>query len=383
MKPHLLVLGLAALAAGCSRPAEKAAEPPQATVEGNHIQFPTGAPQLSYLTVEAAEPRRYSLQHLTGRLYLADDATVRVFTPVAGQVTALRADVGQAVEAGSPLAEIHSPDFDQALADARTADANLAAASRALLRTRDLLEHGAAAQKDLEAAEAADGAARAESDRAHSRLDLYHGSTSGGSPAYVLRSPLSGVVVERNANPGQEVRADQMLANATNLFAPLFVVSDTSRLWLQIDAAESDLAELNRGQALRISSNAFPGEVFSGEITNIAPTLDSSTRTVRVRGIVQNPAHRLKAEMYVTVDVVRDESGVAEAGVEISSKAIVTIDSKSFLFVELSPGRFERREVQIGTEKDGRVPVTSGVKAGERVVTEGSLLLQAVLDPDS
>ena len=82
-----------------------------------------------------------------------------------------------------------------------------------------------------------------------------------------------------------------------------------------------------------------------GSIANIAPSLDPSTRTARVRGVVDNPDGLLKAEMYVSVDVVRDESGIAGAGVEIPSKAIFTIDQKSYLFVELAPGQFERREV--------------------------------------
>jgi cobalt-zinc-cadmium efflux system membrane fusion protein len=309
---------------------------------------------------------------------------VRVFTPVAGQVTVVRADVGQAVAKDDPLAEISSPDYGQALADARSADASAAAAEKALNRSRDLLQNGAAAQKDVEASEAAFGAASAERDRAAARLRLYHGSETGaGELSYVLRSPIAGVVVERNINPGQEVRADQMLANATNLFAPLFVVSDPARLWLQVDASETDLSELEAGEAIRVTSNAFPGRVFAGSVTNIAPELDPTTRTVRVRGVVENPGGVLKAEMYVSVDVVRDESKVARAGVEIPSKAIFTIDRKSYLFVELAPGQFERREVEIGTEKDGKVPVRSGVAPGQRVVADGGLLLQAVLDPDN
>jgi cobalt-zinc-cadmium efflux system membrane fusion protein len=381
--PPLLLACLLAVS-GCSRSAPKAPDVPAATVEGERVTYPAGAPQLAYLTVEEAQPRRLAVTHLTGRLYLADDATVRVFTPVAGQVTVVRADVGKAVAKDDPLAEISSPDYGQALADARAADANVTAAEKALNRSRDLLQNGAAAQKDVEAAEAAYGAASAERDRAVARLRLYHGSETGaGEQSYVLRSPIAGVVVERNINPGQEVRADQMLANATNLFAPLFVVSDPARLWVQIDASEADLSELEAGEAIRVTSNAFPGRVFDGSVTNIAPELDPTTRTIRVRGVVDNPAGLLKAEMYVSVDIVRDESRVAKAGVEIPSKAIFTIDQKSYLFVELAPGQFERRRVEIGTEKDGRVPVRAGVAPGQKVVAEGALLLQAVLDPDN
>jgi membrane fusion protein, heavy metal efflux system len=383
MKPTLFSLGLLAAAclAGCGKPGTESPEPPTPKVEGDRITYPADAPQLASLTVEAAQPRRLAVAHMTGRLYLSDDATVRIFTPVAGQVTTVSCDVGQKVAVGDPLAQINSPDYDQARADARAADANLAAAQKAFARSQDLLAHGAVASKDVEAAQAAYGAALAERDRAVGRLKLYHGTENGADQDYILRSPLAGVVVEKNINPGQEVRADQMLANATNLFAPLFVVSDPSKLWLQLDAAETDLADLQPGQKLHVVSNAFPNQVFDGTIANIGPSLDPVTRTVRVRGVVDNPGNLLKAEMYVLVDVVRDESRVAGAGVELPSKAVFTVDQKPYLFVELSPGQFERRSVTIGTEKDGKIPVLSGVDAGQRVVTEGALLLQSVLDP--
>jgi cobalt-zinc-cadmium efflux system membrane fusion protein len=378
-----LALALVALAGGCHRDAAPPDDTPAPVVSGNHVTYPAHAPQLAYLATEPAAPRLLAVQHLTGRLYLAEDATVRIFTPVAGQVSGVLADVGQKVAAGAPLAEIRSPDFDQALSDARSANAAAVAAEKALARERDLLDHGAAAQKDVDAAEAAAAAAEAERARAAGRLKLYHGSPDGQDEAYVLRTPFAGVVVERNINPGQEVRADQMLANANTLVAPLFVVSNPDRLWVQVDAADSDLPELRAGEAIRVTTNAFPGEVFPGTLANIGQELDPASRAVRVRGVVDNPGHRLMAEMYVAVDVVRDESRVAGAGVDVPAPAIFTVDQAPYLFVETAPGDFERRSVKVGAERDGKVQVTAGVKPGERVVAEGALLLQSVLSPSS
>jgi membrane fusion protein, heavy metal efflux system len=192
------------------------------------------------------------------------------------------------------------------------------------------------------------------------------------------------VLVERNINPGQELRADQMLANAPNLFAPLFVISDPTKLWLQVDVSEADLSSLQPGQSLRIySTNAFPGMVFEGTIEKIGGTMDPATRTVKVRAVVNNPEKLLKAEMYVMVDVVRNVDKLAQAGVEIPSNAIFMKGDDSYLFLEDSPGQFERKQVKVGVEQDGKIPVLSGVRPGDKVVTEGGLLLQAVLDPAS
>src|SRR5579871_4305775 len=117
-------------------------------VDGDDVIFPDKAPQLSSIATQPAQPRTNAVSHLTGRLYWNDDATVRVFTPVAGRVMAIKSDLGQPVKCGAPLAEIGSPDFGQALADARTATGNLALADKSLNRTKELMEHGAAAQKD-------------------------------------------------------------------------------------------------------------------------------------------------------------------------------------------------------------------------------------------
>ena len=381
----VLRLGLSLLAAlaltACHQEEKKVEGPPEPKVEGDKVTFATNAPQLAALSVQTAEPRTLAITHLTGRLYWNDEATVRVFTPVAGRVTAIRADLGDAISVGTPLAEIDSPDFGQALANARTAVGNLAAADKAYTRSQELLAHGAAAQKDVEAAQAAYVAALAERDRAEAVLANYGGNDQSTNSLYTLHSPLAGVLVEKNVNPGQELRADLMLANAPNLFAPLFVISDPTRLWLQVDVAETDLATLQPGQKLRIFARAFPDRTFEGTITKIGDSMDPAIRTVRVRAEVSNPDKLLKAEMYVQVDVVEDESKVAQAGVEIPSKAVFMKDNESYLFIEAAPGQYARQKVKLGLEKDGKVPVLEGVSPGQKVVVEGALLLQAVVEP--
>ena len=378
----LIVFGLL----GCTKDATvRVVELPAPKVDSDKasVRFATNAPQLASITVQVAQPRTLAVTHVTGRLYWDDDITVRVFTPVAGRVIALRADLGQAISAGTPLAEIDSPDFGQALANARTAVGNLAAAEKAYRRSQELLQHGAAAQKDVEAAEAAYVAAVAERDRAEAVLANYGGSDKSTNSVYILRSPIAGVLVEKNINPGQELRADLMLANAPNLFAPIFVVSDPAKLWLQIDVAESDLSSLQPGQHLQISSRAFPGRVFDGKVDNLGATMDPATRTIKVRGVVNNSDKLLKAEMYVMVEVAQNPDQAGQMGVEVSSKALFMKGDDSYLFIEESPGNFQRKLVKVGVEKDNKVPVLEGVNAGQKVVTEGALLLQALVEPAS
>lgn len=381
MRNYFQISGLLMVVALCACRREAATpEPPAPRVENDKVSFDSNAPQLASLTLETAKPRQFVVTNVTGRLSWNDDVTVRVFTPVAGRVTSITAALGQAVTADAPLAQIDSPDFGQAQADARTAEGNLRQAEAALARARDLFEHGAAAQKDVENAQAAEVAASAENDRARAKLALYGGDGRGDRELYVLRSPVAGVVVEKNINPGQEVRSDQMLANAPDLFAPLFIVSNPARLWLQLDVAESDLQTLQPGQSLRVYSQAFPGRVFSGRIDVIGDALDPATRTVKVRGSVDNPDRLLKAEMYVRADVVINTAETANAAVEIPARSVFLRGSQYYVFVEQSPGQYVRQPVTVGSEQDGRVPILTGLNAGQRVVTYGCLLLESLLE---
>src|SRR5262249_19082547 len=142
------------LVAGGCRQAAGGDAMPDASVVGDRISFPAGAPPLELLGVETAQPSAGGRSTLFRRPVWDDDATARVFTPVARRGRRVLVHAGDDVRAGSPLAEVESPDFGQAQAEARTAESDLQLAAGSLARVRDLYEHGAAAHKEIEAAEA-------------------------------------------------------------------------------------------------------------------------------------------------------------------------------------------------------------------------------------
>jgi cobalt-zinc-cadmium efflux system membrane fusion protein len=111
--------------------------------------------------------------------------------------------------------------------------------------------------------------------------------------------------------------------------------------------------------------------------------MDPATRTIKARGVVNNPDKLLKAEMYVMVEVEQNPDQAGQTGVEVSSKALFMKGGDSYLFIEDSPGHFQRKLVKVGIEKDSKVPVLEGVNPGQKVVTEGALLLQALVEPAS
>jgi cobalt-zinc-cadmium efflux system membrane fusion protein len=362
----------ASLLTACGKRApDSVALPPPARV-GDTLTFEAGSPQLAAFKVELVAGQKPAPLAVTGRLAWDEDATVRVLPPLAGRVVALKAPVGTRVSAGALLAEISSPDFGQAQSDAARAATDLTSAERTRERVARLVERGAAPRKDLDAAEADLSRGRAEARRTAARLARWGGDAAGDTARgpdqlYRLTSPIAGVVVERNANAGQEARPDATV--------PLFVVSEPRALWVMLDVTERDLASVKAGDRLSLRTDAYPGRTFAGHLDLVGDALDAATRTVKARGRVDNSAALLKAEMYVTVEV---EGRAGAAVAVIPARAVLTEDGKRFCFVADGLGRFRRVAVDVGVERDGKVPVLSGLPEGAGVVTDGSLLLASL-----
>lgn len=372
------IAGLALALTAC-QPPRKVEELPPPKASGDSVILQAQA-QRTALSVEPVGAQQPSFTTFTGRLSWDDDATARIFTPFAGIVRQLLVDVNEPVSKGAALATIQSADFGQMQADVKKAVSDYRRAQQSLNRTRELLEHGAAARKDLESAEADFASASAEKERAETRYAIYKANAVAGSTGqdFLLPSPLSGVLVERNVTPGQEVRPDQMLANLPQLAAPLFTITDPKLLWIWLDVTETQLPLIHKGQDLVVRSKAFPDRSFKGKLDFIGSSLDPTTRMIRARGTIDNADELLKAELYVSVEI--PEAAVSSATVQIPSKAVFLRDNHYFVFLETGEGHYERREVELGPERDGKVTIISGLKEGQKLVTEGSLLLQSVID---
>ena len=358
----------AALTAGCGD-GPREPPPPAPRVENGRVVFPASSPQVAILSVaEAARPTAVSLR-LPGRLAWDEDVTARVFPPFAGRVARIEARSGDRVAAGQILARLASPDFGEAQADSRKAATDFALAEKTLARVRELVDNGVAPRKDLLEAEAQLERARADRSRAAERVRLYSGGTEVDS-SLALRSPIAGTVVERNVNPGQELRPDAAAS------APaLFVVTDPTRLWVILDATERDLAYLQPGLALTLRAGPYGEERFAAKLDVVGDAIDRETRTVRSRGSLANPDRRLKGEMFVTAEI----EVPARDGAAVPPKAVFLIGAQQYVFVEEAAGRYLRVPIQATGEEGGKVTITRGVAPGQRVVVDGSLFLQHIL----
>lgn len=354
----ILTAALVALAACSSK--EEAVKVPLVRAEGERLVL-SEPDKADFLKLASVDRNQGGILRLPGRLVWNDEKTVRIFPQLGGRVQKIAVDLGQTVKVGQLLALLASPDYAQALADAHKAEADLAVADKALGRSRDLREAGVVAEKDWQMAEADARRAQAEAQRARQRLA---GLGGAGDGSYALKTPLAGVVVERNLTPGMEFRPDQPAA-------PLFVVTDPQSLWLRLDAAEADLPFLKAGETVAVEVRQYPGENFQGNIRHIADFVDPQTRTIKVLCVVPNPERRLKAEMFAQVAVVLPASQM----LVVPSTAVMLQGDKRYVLLESGRGEFTRRAVETGSERDGRTQILGGLSVGEKVVVEGNLHL--------
>ena len=359
MKRHLTSLAVILALAACGNEPEPAKVAAVKT-EGDRAIL-SEPDKADFLKSAVVEKDQGSTLRLPGRLVWNEDHTVRVVPQLAGRIQKITVEIGSEVKAGEILATLSSPDYGQAQADASKAQADQQLAKHALERQRELHAAGIVADKDFQQTEAEATRARAEADRASRRLA---GLGGAGDGTYTLRSPLAGIVVERNLNPGLEFRPEQS-------GDPLFVVTDPTSLWLRLDASEADLAALKAGEKISLQVKQYPNERFAGVIRHVGDFVDPATRTIRVRGDVPNADRRLKGGMFVTALI---ELPPTQA-LLVPVAAVFLIGEQRYVFVEEATGRYILRAVQAGPERDGRIEILSGVKEGEKVVSEGNLHL--------
>ena len=360
---RLLLIGTLTMLAACGQENEEKKEVPP-LIEGERISFAETDKAAVFLKTETVSKDQGAMLRLPGRLVWNEDRTVRIFPQLAGRVLRVHADLGSEVKAGQALATLSSPDFGLAQADLKKAEADARLARQAFERSRELLAAGVIAQKEAQQSAADQARAEAEAERANSRLKLLGRVGDRVDQSYTLNSPIAGSVVERNLNPGQELRFDQLT------LAP-FVVTDPRSLWIQLDASESDLAGVHPGAAFELEISQYPGEKFTGQVARVADFVDPVARTIKVRGLVPNPSRRLKGEMFVTALMALPPS----QHLRVAAKAVFLLGTERFVFIEESPGRYVRRKVEVGAERDGQSEVFRGLTLGEKVVVEGNLHL--------
>jgi membrane fusion protein, copper/silver efflux system len=314
--------------------------------------------RIQTLGVRTEAVARRSMAHTVRAIgtVAADERRISVVNPkFEGWIEKLYVNTtGQTVKRGEALLEVYSPDLvlaqreylvaraaqaDMANADAMTRDNTKAIAEAALSRLKNWdisadqltrLQHSGAATRTL-----------------------------------TLRAPIGGIVMEKQAFEGLHFGAGDML----------YRITDLSTVWLMADVFEQDLAQIRPGQSAKITVQAYPGRAFDGRVAFVYPTVNSQTRTAKVRIEVPNPDLLLKTDMYATVEIAAPVGDITVLAVPDS--AVLDTGTRQTVLVGRGEGRFEPRAVKLGARADGYVAVLEGLHEGEKVVTGANFLIDA------
>jgi cobalt-zinc-cadmium efflux system membrane fusion protein len=332
---------------------------------------PASTPRISDMQTSAVQTATTNIEEVSDEISVpakvqADPTrVVHIFPPVSGRLVSLTVRPGDFVAAGQRVAIIASSDAASARSDFDKARIESQRAQLAESRAKLLVEHGALAQKELDDAKAQADSSKSELERARQRLHLLTLDENSTADNVLVRSPRSGVVLDIGAATGEFSKS---LDNAN----ALLTVADLSSIWVVGDLFEKDLASAARSSQVRITFAAFPGESWSGRISNISDVLDPNTRTMKIRVVLPNPGHRLKPEMFATIHLPRPKRNV----IGIPSAAVLYEGNSAFVMVRKADGAYEKRSVTVAQIQTDQAEIASGLRPGEVVVVKGAELLR-------
>jgi cobalt-zinc-cadmium efflux system membrane fusion protein len=344
--------------------------PPPAVVEDEGNANVVSVDHAERFPLVAAILHRATTELSTTGIVSADvSRAIPVVSLASGRVIDVRVRLGDTVRKGQLLLRIQSADVASAFSDYRKAVADETLTRTQFERAQLLFERGATAKKDLEVAQDTHDKALVDVQTTGERLHVLGVQTDRQPTGIVdIVAPASGVITEQNTTTAAGVKS---LDNSPNLFT----ISDLSRVWILCDVYENDLASVHVGDRADIHLAALPNDALDGHVGNIGPILDPNIRTAKVRIEVANPG-ALRLGMFVTAAF---HGQTREEHAAVPGTAVLHLHDRDWVYTPTADGRFARREVVVGAALgDGQQEIVSGLKAGDRVVSNALVLQNTV-----
>ena len=363
--PILLVVG-ACSRSGSARPADSS--------NGASGAFTLSEDQRAriHLVTVQNTPFRPTLD-ATGTVAFNGDKSTPVLSPISGPAMQILVNPGAAVTKGQALATVSSPDFATAIASYRKSESVYLNAKRIADLDEQLFKNDALARRDLEQAQTDFASASADRDAAIQQLrslgveEAQIEAIRSGKPTEPLmgtiRSPIEGTVVEKLISPGQLLTAG----------TPCFTVADLSTMWVLANVFPSDVKDVAVGEPVDVVTDASTAPL-QGRVDYVASLVDPTSKAIAVRVLVPNMNHVLRKDMFVHVGIHANHE---HTGLLVPTTSVLRDEENlPFVYVAVPNGSFDRRRVTLGSRVGDQYEVSSGLKAGDKVVSEGALFLQ-------
>ena len=375
--------------------AEVASEDHAGDLPAGTVEIPEAAQKNANVEIAPVTTTRLpGMLEVTG-IVTPDESRVAHVRPLArGVVEKIAISLGSRVTEGQSLLTYDNIELGQLVGEFLTEQAALRQAQTdrevkrtSLARAESLIKIEAIAQQELDLrraefrnAEAAVSSVQARVSRVEEQLHRFGLSDADvralapdaneaphrAASHSTLRAPFAGVVTKFDVAVGEVVQPDK----------ELFTVADISIVWVLADVYEKDLSKITREGTVSIKVDAYPDRTFSGRITHVSDLIDPTTRTAKVRCVVENRDGALKLDMFAKVTLGTAEERQALA---VPSDAVQQIDNQPIAFVRQTATRFERRNVQVGRRSGDLVEILGGLEEGQMVVGKGSFYLKTAL----
>ena len=336
-------------------------------IEGVDVTFFSVEHPEQYPIVRATEYQARSELVATG-VVLPDIArSVPVITLASGRIVDIRARLGDTVHKDQVLLRVRSDDVGLGFDAYRKAVNDELLARKQLNRTKDLYEHGAMAEQDLEVAQDAEDDAKVTLETTTEHLRLLGNDPQKPNGIVDILAPITGVITDQQVTNGASVQA----YSSPNPFT----VADLTTVWIVCDVYENDMANVRLGETGDIRLNAFPGKVFKGVVSNIGAILDPNIRTAKVRLEVPNPGGIMRPGMFALTTFYSLEKHTYTS---VPASAILHLHDRDWVFIP-EQGKFRRTQVTSGAQlPNGRQQILTGLQPGQQVVSNAGTIQNAI-----
>lgn len=376
----IIPFAIAAVLVGCAQ--EKKSNTEQASEDGNSTSIvkltPVSIKEIGLKTETISLKPFTKFITIPAKVLANQDNEALVGSLIQGRVCKVFVKAGDFVKAGQVLMQVEGLEIGEIKASFISAKANLEYQKTNYERQKKLLEENVGAQKNLLETLNEYEKARAEYNAQKNKINAIELSVSeviagknvlsddSNSGILPVKSPISGIVVERNVVIGQSIDA------TTNAFK----IVNLSSVWVDGQVYEKDISKLNSKTVADFFTSSYPLEKFTGKVTYIGQIIDEQTRTITIRAEFNNAAGKLKPQMFGELRIPDDFNSTA---LLVPAEALIKIDNADFVFIQKEDTVFEKKAVMIGTSQNEIVEIVQGLTNNDKIVVKGAFYLKSEL----
>jgi cobalt-zinc-cadmium efflux system membrane fusion protein len=301
---------------------------------------------------------------LSGEVNNDDNKVVKIFPNASGQVVSVNVSLGDKVVRGQTLAVIKSADVAGNYSDLRTANTDASIAEKEYKNAEQLYKNGISSEKEFIQAKLGYEKAKNAVSKVHTQIQINGGGRTNAGGTYIISSPRSGYIVEKNINAGSFIRND----NNQNLFT----ISDMQDVWVWANVFETDINKIKVGTPAQVTTLAYPDKIFMGKVDHINSVLDPSSKAMKVKIVLPNNDLLLKPQMFTKIVIADKED---QQSLEIPSRALVFDGGKTYVIMYKDNYNIRVQEVDILKTVGDKTYIRKGLIQGDKIVSNNQLLL--------